>query len=379
MRELCVVVARLGTGAERLAPAVAALARRGFELFAERVLGEVPHSVPSASVARSGSPVLICFDPLIEAEDPLGERFAHSSIDSAAFHLGATLGAAAGDLKIAVNSRQAAAIADAVLTSEDRAMLRERIALRRARMDTREPVIATLSRHRHRAKVELVGWQGGMAVKKTFRATAGAAMANEIAFHDDIAPLSPVPARILHRTETALYFEYIAQRPARPLLSGMSLPRLLPMSCVTELAEFARLVTARGWDPLDLTPRDNVLIAAGNGALRCIDFEFARRSSQPLKPEEAAFLSGLRDDDSAAKLFDIGMRQNPYPGKWQPFTGLDCHSFLHDAPWLQRAKRAGLHPLWLAWRALGSAQRRQAHLRRRAAFLSALALESPRP
>ncbi|MEI4197911.1 hypothetical protein [Roseovarius sp. E0-M6] len=374
MRELCVVVARPGTGTERLAPAVAALARRGFELFAERVLDEVPNSVPSASVARSGSPVLICFDPLIEAEDPPGESFAHSSIDGAAFHLGATLGAAVGDLKIAVNSQHAVAIMDAVLTGEDRAVLRERIALRRTRMETREPVISTLSRHRHRAKVELVEWQGGMAVKKTFRATAGEAMANEIAFHDDIAPLSPVPARILHRTGTALYFEYIIQQPASPLLSVMSLPWLLPMSCVAELAEFAQLVTARGWDPLDLTPRDNVLIDARNGALRCIDFEFARRNPESLKPEQAAFLSGIRDDDSAATLFDIGMRQNPYSGKWRPFTGLDCHSFLHDPPWLQRAKRAGLHPVWLIGRALGSLQRRQAHKSRRASLLSALAL-----
>src|SRR6056297_2697372 len=135
MRALCVVAARPGTCAARLAAAASALERRGFELFAERVLDYAPNSTLSESGVRPGSPVLICFDPLIEAQDPPGARFAHSSIDSAVFHLGATLGAGEGDLKIATSTRQALCVANAVLTSEEHAILLERIALRRTEME----------------------------------------------------------------------------------------------------------------------------------------------------------------------------------------------------------------------------------------------------
>ncbi|SFF03205.1 hypothetical protein SAMN04488523_11567 [Sulfitobacter brevis] len=374
-RGLCVVLAPPGTSAERLALAIAALGRRGVELFAERVWEAAGETAALVGDAQPGNIVLICFEPLIAAQDPTGEAFDHPAIDSAAFHLGATLGPAADGIKIATTARQAEAIPHAVLSAAECSLLRERIALRRAQMETSEPVLAVLSRHRHRAKVELVRWEGREAVKKTFRATSGKAMANEIAFHDDIAPLSPVPAGILHRTDTALYFEYIAQRPTRSGAFNLPLVQLLTLKSLAQLADFARLVTARGWDPLDLTPRDNVLIAAQTGDLRCIDFEFARRAPTPLKPEAAAFLAGLRNDDAEAALFDVGMRQDPYPGKWRPFTGLSRDSFLHDPAWLQRVKRTVVHPVWLGWRALGVPQRRRAHLRRRAALLRALALE----
>ena len=371
MRGLCVLLAPPDAGPKLIARAAAALERRGMELFAERVLD----GVPQARFAPQGTRVLICFDPLIRADDPPGEEFDHAAIDSAAYFLGAMLGAATQGMKIANSARQAVNIAEAVLNSQEYNQLRDRITLRRSQMETVEPVLAVLSRHRHRAKVELVDWQGDKAIKKTFRATAGRALANEIAFHDDIAPLSPVPARILHRTANALYFEYISSRHAETILPSVPLPRLLGMKCLAELADFVRLVTARGWDPLDLTPRDNVLIESKSGALRCIDFEFSRRASKLRKPENAAFLSGIRDDDSAAEFFDAGMRQDPYPGKWRPFTGLDRNSFLYDPPAIQKAKRACLHPAWLAWRALGSPSRRRAHIRHRTAILKALATQ----
>ncbi len=366
MREICVVLARPGTGPEQVSLAVAALASRGMELFAERPLEM--HAQPNATA-------LICFNPLINADDPPGEVFAHPSIDGAAYHLGATLGPTAHNLKFATSAEQAAALVASTLTAKERATLRERIALRRTRMETTEPVLAVLSRHRHRAKVELVEWEGIKAVKKTFLATATQHMANEIAFHDDIAPLSPVPARILHRTNTALYYEYIQERPMMRRFLGKSIPRLLTSANLVQLADFARLVTRRGWDPIDLTPRDNVLIDARDGRLRCIDFEFARRVSHPLKPEDAAFLSGIAYDDKDADLFDRDMRQDPFAGKWRPYTGVSLKSFLQDPPRLQLLKRGLIHPAWLCLRALGSPKRRNAYLKRRAALLSALALE----
>ncbi len=374
MREICVLLMDARIGRDRRQRAKSALARRGFEVFAERELGRHERLALPCDLAAPETKVLVAFDPLIEAEDPPGRRFAHASIEAAAFHLGTTLGPDARGMKVAGSVAHATAIMAAVLTAEERAALKDRIAERRSEMHTDEPVLSVLSRHRHRAKVELVDFDGTPMVKKTFRATARQAMANEIAFHDDIAPRSPVPARILHRSKSALYFEFIPHRPVNRQVLGRSVPRRLPLTCLGQLADFARLVTGRGWDPIDLTPRDNVLVENPGGALRCIDFEFARRREAPVPPRQAAFLSGLSEADPAAAEFDIGMRQDPYPGKWRPFTGVSRESFLGDPAWLQAGKRAGQHPGWLLWRALGAPARRRAHLQRRALILDMLFL-----
>ncbi|EPX84973.1 hypothetical protein Salmuc_00570 [Salipiger mucosus DSM 16094] len=352
---------------------MAALERRGVELFAQRDLAAAHHPDLPADFATEGATALIGFNPMICPGAAPGTRYPHPSIDNAVYHLGMILGPARHHLRVAADGRLADRIARALLPQRQLETLQARIAKRRVDIATTDRVIASLSRHKHRAKVELVEWNGRKAVRKTFRATAGRAMENEQAFHDDIAPLSPVPARILRRTDNALYFEYIEPQPHRRVL-GRKLPRLLPLTVVRELADFARLVTSRGWDPIDLTPRDNVLIEAGTGALRCIDFEFATRGTEPVPVDQAAFLCGLAPDAPAADMFDAGMRQDPYPGKWRPFTGLSRHSLLHDPAWMQHLKRATLHPPWLIGRALGAPGRRRAHLRERAEILEALAL-----
>lgn len=358
---LCVVRTTPETPSAIRSRVVAALARRGFALFAE-------------CSSPEGGHVLIAFNPLVEANDEPGSHYAHAAIDSAVYHLGATLGDAAGCIQVATGAAQSAQMAAETLTSQDMADLRNAIATAQASMATVEPVREILSRHRYRAKVELVEWQGILAVKKTFLPTAAQAMQNEIAFHDDIAPHSPVPARILHRTGNALYFEYISTRKMSHRLLGRSLPQLLPLPQLVELANFARLVCARGWDPLDLTPRDNILIEAQTGALRGIDFEWAINHQKPVALEHSAFLFGLDDDDPAAQNFDAGMRQDPYPGKWRPFTGVSRDSFLYAASSQLRIERLARHPLWLVGRALGAHKRRQEHHRQRAKLLDELAL-----
>ncbi|WP_099824042.1 hypothetical protein [Oceaniglobus indicus] len=367
---LCVVVisGRMSPASRRTA--AQALENRGFEVFGDRALPDATVTGWPAEPDATGARILIAFNPLISDPSPgIGARYGHGATDSAVYHLGAVLGAGAADLRVAQTARQADAICRRALNPAEIDDLNGQIALRRAEMQTRETILADLSRHKHRAKVELVRWNGGQAVKKTFRATAQAAMRREIAFHDDIAPLSRVPARILARSDNALYYEYIESRASR-----RPLPSLLSLENVRRLADFARLVTARGWDPVDLTPRDNILIERTSGAVRAIDFEFAFRRAAPVAVERACFLAGIGDAAFDGLPLDPAMRRDPYPGKWRPFTGLSRHSLLNDPIAVQRFKRAVVHPLWLMARAGGSVQRRRAHLAERAAILSALAL-----
>jgi len=374
LRELCVVLISDTLSEELRRTAGKALENRGFEVFADRPLPPTLTSSWAKNPMAEGGRVLIAFNPLIaDAMQTPGDVFVDPATDSAVYHLGAVLGPTASGLRVAVTARQATALCRHVLSPSEMQTLRTKIAARREEMRTDEPVLADLSRFKHRAKVELVEWNGQKVVKKTFRATAHTEMAREVAFNDDIAPLSGVPARILTRTKNALYFEYIEKRALGSAVPGLPVPALMPLDSVRRLADFARLVTGRGWDPVDLTPRDNILIERQSGALRSIDFEFAFRRDAPLDIEDACFLSGIGDAHFSGLPLDAAMRRDPYAGKWRPQTGLSKRSFLHDPAWLQRIKRALVHPVWLIMRAPGSLWRRRVYLAERAAILSTLA------
>jgi len=374
LRQLCVVLVSETLSEQHRRTAGQALENRGFEVFADRPLPDAAFPSWPNSVVREGGRVLIAFNPLIEDQaQTTGEVYVDPATDSAVYHLGAVLGPAASGLRVAVTARQATALCRHVLSPSEMQTLRTQIAARREEMRTDEPVFADLSRFKHRAKVELVEWNGQKAVKKTFRATARAEMAREVAFHEDIAPLSGVPARILARSKNALYFEHIDKHAPGRAVPGLPVPALMPLDSVRQLAEFARLVTGRGWDPVDLTPRDNILIERRSGALRGIDFEFAFCRDAPVDIEDACFLSGIGDAHFSGLPLDAAMRRDPYAGKWRPQTGLSKRSFLHDPAWLQRIKRALVHPIWLILRAPGGLWRRRVYLAERAAILSALA------
>ena len=162
-------------------------------------------------------------------------------------------------------------------------------------------------------------------------------------------------------------------------LPGSYEPIPLPLARVRDLADFVRLVTVRGWDPIDLTLRDNILIAGKTGGLRAIDFEFAHRRSDPVHPMNAFFLSGVPTDSQAARPLNNDMEIDPYPSKWRPFTGLSKKSFLQDPKWLQRIKRLLIHPIWLIFHAAKALIRRMRHISERDDLLIAVALKNDRP
>ncbi|ROT97992.1 hypothetical protein [Histidinibacterium lentulum] len=364
MRGLCVVA--LGDPDAALAGEVtAALAARGFEVFGTCSLDRLPD--PPFPTGQA----LVAFNPLLESETTPAAAFASPELARAA-HLVSTL-PATPRLRITRSEAEAERIARSLLGPEGMAELDAALAAARAGMATDRTVLADLSRFKYRAKVERVAHGGGTAILKTFRPAARDALAREAHFVEHMARLSAVPPRLLARDDRSLLFEDIPDALRRPRILGLRLPLPLPLAHVRTLAEFVRLCCAEGFDAIDLTPRDNVLIDARTGRLRAIDFEFAARREGPVPPERSYVLSGVPRDAPVALPLLNAMDEDPYPSKWRPYTGLPKASFLGDPPWLQRLKRATLHPFWLIGFAAGAALRRRRHGRDRAASLARVA------
>lgn len=376
MNELLVAVVSGDLTAEEHAVCVEALRNRGFELFSVKPLdGPVGQRLDPAF--SQGGRVLVAFNPLMTGtlRRP-ATVFADFEIEKAAHLLVNLLHDAPRRVRIATNTEMATEIARGVLTADEMERLTAVIAARRDEMTTDLPVLADLSRFKYRAKVELVEWNGTKAVRKTFRSTARDAMARELDFYDDIAPHSDVPARVLARTDNAIIYEHIENTWKVRRLGGFRLPIPLPLARVRELAAFVRLVTERGWDPIDLSPRDNILIDGNTGRLRAIDFEFAYQRAAAVAPEASYVLSGVPADVVAARPLNNAMEADPYPGKWRPFTGLSKSGFLTDPVWLQWLKRFVVHPVWLAGHTAGALARRKRHVSDRNSRLADVALDA---
>jgi len=371
---LCIVILSGKLPADATATAIEVLQNRGFEVFAERPLsGLAAELVPEHFLP--GGRALVAFNVLMSATVTKKNRaFADFEVEKAAHLLANTLRDAPDQLRATEDAALAEALARDLLAPEEFESLDAVIASRRAEMATDLPVVADLSRFKYRAKVELVMWNGQKAVKKTFRRTALSAMARELAFCDDLALHSDVPPRILERTENAIIFECIEDLLKIRRFLGFRLPIPLRLSHVRELADFVRLVVDRGWDPIDLTPRDNILIDGKTGRLRAIDFEFAHRRDVPVSAEESYFISGVPEGVAVAGPLNQEMDQTPYPGKWRPFTGLSKKSFLYSPAWLQMIERMLVHPIWLTVRTAGALLRRRRHATDRDSLLEAMVL-----
>jgi O-antigen/teichoic acid export membrane protein len=244
-----------------------------------------------------------------------------------------------------------------LLVPELEARLRATIDARRGRFTTREPVLAELSRFANRAKVELIRYDDGSAVKKTFRAHATRFLERELAFYRRFAAELPELPRVLEAGSNYFITPFHANRYGRRRLLGFHPPRLMKLCHVRQLAALLRHVMAAGYDPIDLTPANNTLITAEG--MKVIDFEYAWYAGAPVRPETSFCLTGVPDRFEGDLPPYVAYLRDPYPTEWFPCIGLGLESFLHDPPWRQAIKRAANYPRLLAGWAFGGAVRRK--------------------
>lgn len=235
--------------------------------------------------------------------------------------------------------------------------LRETIASIRSAMVTDFEVVRDLTRSGGRAKIELIRYGDGLAVKKTYRGNCFRHMEREALFMETFSPHRREIPPVLQRGPNYLIMPFVEGKPLRRVIFGRGFPRLLTIEQVNNIADLLRFVLARGFDPVDLGPHN--LLIDGAGRITAFDFEFVYKSDAPIDPEQSACLAGVREGFQGewplktqlvphlSKLVD------PWRFRWRGPTGLTLQSFLYDPPWLQRLKRAVLYPAYLGGKAAG--------------------------
>lgn len=264
-------------------------------------------------------------------------------------------------------SRDAWRIVRMFAPSEERA-LREIVASRKADFVTNFEVVRDLTRTGVRAKIELIRYRDGLAVKKTYRQTSLRFMDREAAFMDEVSPHRPEILPVLERGPNYLIMPFVEGGPLRRFLFGVGIPRLMALRHVRQVADLLRYLFSHGYDPIDLAPHNLLVDRAGN--LTAIDFEFVHRADGPIEPERSACLNGLPDGFDGdwpltARWWPerSKARMDPYRLRWLGYTALTRESFLHDRPPVQRLKRLWNYPRYLCAKAL---ERQSQWLRQRA-------------
>jgi hypothetical protein len=195
--------------------------------------------------------------------------------------------------------------------------------------------VRDLTRYGSRAKVALVEYRGALAIRKTFRPGALRYMEREADVMETLAPVcSEIPA-LLARGDDYNIVEYVGEGDPLP-----QWPRPLPLRTVRQLAQFIKTCVAHGYDPIDMKPSGNVLLA--RSGITVIDYEFWRRCDPATRPEECYCLAGLPKDYKGDRPRGVLFLYDPYPAQWFRFTALNVESFLYDPAWLQQLKR-GAH------------------------------------
>lgn len=229
--------------------------------------------------------------------------------------------------------------------------LRSAMAERKEAFATKFKVLRNLTRHGHRAKVELIEYGDKVAVKKTFRSNCLRFLQREASFLEEISRERPEILPILARGPNYIVTPYVDARPMRAALFGESFPKLLPLRHVRTTSDLMRYLFSRGYDPIDMAPHN--LLIDRSGSLMAIDFEFVYRCEKPIDPHESACLDGIKKGfpgEFAAE--GRWCLDDPYRERWFGYTGLSRRSFLEDPVWRQRLQRGFNYPRFILTKAV---------------------------
>ena len=204
--------------------------------------------------------------------------------------------------------------------------------------------IEDLTREGRRAKVELIEFDGELAIRKTYRASALRYMEREIEVLEHLAPIRPEVPKLLRQGENFVIMSFVGRGRNLELEHRGGRPTPLPLNLVRTLADFIKDCVAGGFDPIDIRASGNVIET--DTGLKVIDFELWRHCVPGTRPENALCLTGVPATDTERPR-GVPAFSKPYSSAWYPLTLLSLESFLYDPAWLQRLKRASnLARIW---------------------------------
>jgi len=219
-----------------------------------------------------------------------------------------------------------------VFTPECMDEIRLKITELEAWSKTDEQIIKVLSKRGRRAKVELIDFNGEMAVKKTFKPSSSTFMEHEIFAMTELHKRCSRIPPLLDSSLGSITYPYYEKSIDLHRKSG----RLLPLKNARQAMEAIRQIYDEGYALIDCHP-GNLVIDKKEG-VRLIDFEFLHKYEQkPDTFEQCYDIAGCPDgfvDQPHAKSL------NNYNKFWKPCTGLGLHSMLNDPIWMQHGKRA---------------------------------------
>ena len=194
-------------------------------------------------------------------------------------------------------------------------------------------VVRQLPGHARRAKVEIVGYEEGLAVKKTFRPGCARYLERELFIMRKYGPELPEIPELLEAGPNFFirpYYEDILRFDPR-------IRRLLPLNVVRQAVAFLRLLYDEGYSLIDFTPQ-NLLVDRISG-LKIIDYEFLHKyTPKPASFAQCYDLAGVPDSCPADRPMGSYVRA-PYENRWRWHVGLTLHSLLYDPVWVQHVKR----------------------------------------
>ncbi len=204
----------------------------------------------------------------------------------------------------------------------------------RGEFSTTEPVLANWTRAGRRAKIELVDWNGQLAVKKTFKPHQERFCKREVAALCELHPAVPEVPRLLDSSPSSLTIPYYEHTLDYQRSSG----KLLPLPVAKQAIAALRNVYEAGYAVIDASI-DNVLVDRREG-LKLIDFEFAHRyEQQPSSFEQSYDMAGPPPEFAGDQPIQGG---NSYDRNWRPYIGLSLRSLLADPEWLAALEARGV-------------------------------------
>lgn len=193
-------------------------------------------------------------------------------------------------------------------------------------------MLATRTKSGRRAKVEVIRWDGQLAVKKTFKLHQQRFCQCEVQALRDLAPVVDAIPPLLDSDSCSLTIPYYDDVLGYQRSSG----KLLPLGIARQAVAALCSVYEAGYALVDASI-DNILVDRHEG-LKLIDFEFSYRYDvRPNTFAQSYDIAGCPADFSG----DTPIHgPNSYDRNWRPYIGLSFESLLHDGPSRQLLKRA---------------------------------------
>jgi hypothetical protein len=175
--------------------------------------------------------------------------------------------------------------------------------------------------HGRRAKVEVIEYNGGLAVCKTFRPGAARFLQRELLARE-LAPRDGGISALLEVGPNYFVTEYVQgdERQLSRLRPLFADEKFLPVWAILQCRQLIKAFRSRGYELIDFTPQN--MIFDRRGGLKFIDFEFLQAGPAATESLEGNFAWWLPPPGFSGDYPERTQRGDPYAMLWRARTGV---------------------------------------------------------